>query len=209
MKKFSIVAGLGAALLATSVLAADLPRKSAPAAPAFTRVPAFSWTGFYAGVNAGYGFGGFTGAGSGIFSDPSGFIGGAQIGYNYQMNQMVIGLETDLQYSDVHGKNAAAKGSMPYFGTVRGRLGIAIDRLMPYVTAGYAYGGTDLTVGGNSKTLHHGYVVGGGLEYAFTNNWTAKVEGLYMDLGEKNVLGNTRKIGLESGIVRAGVNYKF
>lgn len=211
MKKFSIVAGLGAALLATSAIAADLPRKSNPVAPAFTRAPAFSWTGFYAGVNAGYGFGGFTGVGSGIFSDPSGFVGGAQIGYNYQVNQMVIGLETDLQYTGVSGKNAAAKGRLPYFGTVRGRLGIAIDRLMPYVTAGYAYGGTNLTVGGagSSSTLHHGYVIGGGLEYAFTNNWTAKVEGLYMDLGEKRVLGNTRKIGLESGIVRAGVNYKF
>lgn len=97
MKKFSIVASLGAALLATSALAADLPRKTAPVAPAYSRVPTFTWTGFYAGVNAGYGFGGFTGRGSGIFKDPSGFIGGGQIGYNHQINQMVIGVEADLQ----------------------------------------------------------------------------------------------------------------
>lgn len=213
MKKFSIVAGLGAALLATSAFAADLPRKSAPVAPAYSRVPTFTWTGFYAGVNAGYGFGAFTGRGSGIFKDPSGFIGGGQIGYNHQINQLVIGVETDLQYSGVSGKNAAgaSKGSIPYFGTVRARAGIAMDRLMPYVTAGYAYGGTELTVGavGTTKTMHHGYVLGAGIEYAFTNNITAKVEGLYMDLGEKSVLGGTRKIGAETGIVRAGVNYKF
>ena len=57
--------------------------------------------------------------------------------------------------------------------------------------------------------MHHGYVVGGGVEYAFSNNVTAKIEGLYMDLGEKSVLAATRKIGFEGGIVRAGVNYKF
>lgn len=213
MKKFSIAASLGAALLATSALAADLPRKTAPVAPAYSRVPTFTWTGFYAGVNAGYGFGGFTGRGSGIFKEPSGFIGGGQIGYNHQINQMVIGVEADLQYSNISGKNAAgaSKGSIPYFGTVRARAGIAMDRLMPYVTAGYAYGGSELTVGavGTTKTMHHGYVLGGGIEYAFTNNITAKLEGLYMDLGEKSVLAGTRKIGAEAGIVRAGVNYKF
>ena len=212
MKKLSIVAGLGAALLATGAIAADLPRKSAPVAPAFSRAPVFTWTGFYVGVNAGYGFGGFTGPGSGIFKEPSGFVGGGQIGYNYQINQMVIGLETDLQYSDIHGTNAGAgsKGRVPYFGTVRARAGVAFDRFLPYLTAGYAYGGSNLTVPGiNTKTTHHGYVVGGGLEYAFTNNVTAKLEGLYMDLGEKSVLAATRKIGFEGGIVRAGVNYKF
>ncbi len=213
MKKFSIVAGLGAALMATSVLAADLPRKSAPVAPAFSRAPIFSWTGFYAGVNAGYGFGSTTGRGAGIFKDPSGFVGGGQLGYNYQINQMVLGVETDLQYSDMNSKDgvAGSKAKVPYFGTVRARLGIAMDRFMPYVTAGYAYGGTNLTVAGvgTTKTMHHGYAVGGGVEYAFTNNWTAKVEGLYVDLSEKSVLGGTRKVGLESGIVRAGVNYKF
>lgn len=212
MKKLSIVAGLGAALLATGAIAADLPRKSAPAAPAFTRAPVFTWTGFYVGVNAGYGFGGLTGPGSGAFKDPSGFVGGGQIGYNYQINQVVVGLETDLQYSDISGTSAAAgsKGRIPYFGTVRARAGVAFDRFLPYLTAGYAYGGSNLTVPGiNTKTMHHGYVVGGGIEYAFSNNVTAKIEGLYMDLGEKSVLAATRKIGFEGGIVRAGVNYKF
>ncbi|KAF0231443.1 MAG: outer membrane protein [Beijerinckiaceae bacterium] len=212
MKKLSIVAGLGAAVLATGAFAADLPRKSAPVAPAYARAPIFTWTGFYVGVNAGYGFGGMTGPGSGIFKDPSGFIGGGQVGYNYQINQVVVGLETDLQYSGISGKSAAvgSKGSIPYFGTVRARAGVAMDRFLPYITAGYAYGGTDLTVpGASTKTMHHGYVIGGGVEYAFTNNITAKVEGLYMDLGEKSVLGATRKIGFEGGVVRAGVNYKF
>lgn len=212
MNKFSIAAGFGAALVAASAFAADLPRKGTPPAPAFTRAPAFTWTGFYVGVNAGYGFGNMTGRGSGIFSDPRGFIGGGQIGYNHQINQFVLGVETDLQYSGMSEKNAASKAAIPYFGTVRARAGVAFDRFLPYVTAGYAYGGsrvTDIGAGRKSTALHHGWVVGGGVEYAFTNNLTAKIEGLYVDLGEKSVLGGTRKVGSESGIIRAGINAKF
>jgi outer membrane immunogenic protein len=216
MTKFSMIAGLGAALLASSAFAADLPRRSAPVAPAFTAAPVFSWTGFYVGANAGYGFGSPTGRGSAVFADTKGFVGGGQIGYNHQINQVVLGLETDLQFTDMHGKNsgvgvAGTKSSLPYFGTVRGRAGIAVDRFLPYLTAGFAYGGSHVTepAVGKSTTTHYGWVVGGGVEYAFTNNITARVEGLYMDLGEKRVLGNTRKYGNESGIIRTGVNYKF
>lgn len=216
MKKLSIAAGLGAALIATTAFAADLPRKSAPVAPVMARVPTFTWTGFYVGVNAGYGFGQYTGRSAPNFKDPSGFVGGGQIGYNYQIGQFVVGAETDLQYADLRARNSAAgvagsKARIPYFGTVRARAGVAIDRFMPYVTAGYAYGGSDVTVPGTGKssTMHHGYVVGGGLEYAFTNNLTAKVEGLYVDLSDKRVLGGAGKIGAEAGIIRAGINAKF
>lgn len=211
MTRTSIAAGLVAAVIATGALAADLPRKGTPAAPAFTRVPTFTWTGFYAGVHGGYGFGDATGRASGIFRDPKGFVGGGQIGYNYQINQIVLGVETDLSYSDMRGKNALSKTRIPYFGTVRARAGVAMDRFLPYITAGYAYGGSrvsELGVG-SSTSLHHGWVVGGGVEYAFTNNLTARVEGLYMDLGEKSVIAGTRKFGAESGIIRAGINAKF
>jgi outer membrane immunogenic protein len=216
MKKLSIVAGLGAALLASTAFAADLPRRSAPVAPAFTAVPTFTWTGFYAGVHAGYGFGDITGRASGIWADPDGFVGGLQAGYNHQINQFVFGLETDLSLSDMRGKQSGAgvvgtRSSVPYFGTVRARAGVAFDRFMPYVTAGFAYGGLKVRepgVGSSSET-GYGYTVGGGVEYAFTNNITARIEGLYVDLGDKAVLGGTRRAGTEFGVVRAGLNYKF
>ncbi|MCA0399425.1 MAG: porin family protein [Proteobacteria bacterium] len=214
MNRKSIIAGFGAALLATGAIAADLPRKGAPAAPvAFTRAPVFSWTGLYAGVHAGYGFGSATGRGSGVFKDPSGFVGGGQIGYNYQMGQFVLGAETDLSFTTMSGKNnvAGTKDKIPYFGTVRARAGVAVDRFLPYLTAGYAYGGSTVRENGvgKSSTLHHGWAAGGGVEYAFTNNLTARIEGLYVDLGDKRVLGGTRKYGAESGVIRAGINAKF
>ncbi|HRE20671.1 MAG TPA: porin family protein [Rhabdaerophilum sp.] len=216
MKKFSIAAGIGFALLASAAVAADLPRKTAPVAPAFRAAPIFTWTGFYAGVNAGYGFGRPTGAGSGIWENTNGFVGGGQIGYNHQFNQFVVGLETDLQGSWMSGKQsgvgaAGDKSRIPYFGTVRARAGFAIDRFMPYVTGGFAYGGSHVVEAGVGKTnnVNYGWVVGGGVEYAFTNNITAKVEGLYVDLADKGVIGGTRKYGNEFGVVRAGLNYKF
>lgn len=216
MKKISLAAGLGAVMLASTAFAADLPRRSAPVAPAFTAVPTFTWTGFYAGVHAGYGFGDVTGRRSGIFGDQDGFVGGAQLGYNHQINQMVLGLETDISLSDMRGKQSGVgvpgtRSSVPYFGTVRARAGVAFDRFMPYVTAGFAYGGLKVREPGvgSSSATSVGYTVGGGIEYAFTNNITARVEGLYVDLADKSVLGGTRRAGSEFGVVRAGVNYKF
>lgn len=215
MNKFSIAAGAGLALIASAAVAADLPRRTAPVAPAFTAAPVFTWTGFYAGVNAGYGFGKPKGAGSGIWDNTDGFVGGGQIGYNQQFNQFVLGIETDLQGTGMSGKQsgtgvAGDKSRIPYFGTVRARAGYAIDRFMPYVTGGFAYGGSHVVNAavGKSDNVNYGWTIGGGVEYAFTNNITAKVEGLYVDLADKGVVGG-RKYGNEFGVVRAGLNYKF
>ena len=214
--KTQLLSGIGALLLATSAMAADLPRKSAPVAPAIRAIPAFSWTGLYAGVNIGYGMGSFTSTAGTQFKDPKGFLGGGQIGYNHQIGQFVAGLETDLDFTQLQGKNSAAgvagaKNTVNYIGTVRGRLGVAIDRFMPYVTAGYAYGGSTVSVPGVGKStpFHNGWVAGAGVEYAFTNNLTARVEGLYVDLADQRVLGGAGKSGAEVGIIRAGINAKF
>lgn len=215
MKKLGIVAGLSAALLATAASAADLGyKKQAPVS--YARAPIFTWTGFYLGANLGYAFGSVKGASGPLFKDPQGVIGGGQIGYNYQIGQTVLGVEADLQAT---GANAGAtaigvagsKVSQPYLGTVRARAGYAMDRFLPYITAGFAYGGMHLRdpALGKSTTTTYGWTVGGGVEYAITNNWTAKVEGLYVDLADKRMLGGAYKAGLNEGIVRAGVNYKF
>ena len=206
-----LVAGAGAAS------AADLPARTAPIAPApmIAAIPVFTWTGFYVGANAGYGWGNVNLNGwANNIGDLDGFVGGGQIGYNYQMGQFVVGLEADLQAADLSsGNNLGLVGvKTDYFGTVRARVGVAFDRFLPYVTGGWAYGNVKTSIGGvgsTDKSHTGGYAVGAGLEYAFTNNWTAKVEYLYVDLGEKSVFNTGVKVGTDFSVVRAGVNYKF
>jgi len=208
MKKIllSTVALIG---LTVTAAAADLPSRHAPAMVAPV-VPVFTWTGFYVGVNAGYGWGNDDNRGFGLVNrgnDDGGFVGGAQLGYNYQMGMFVLGAEADLQYADL-GSNFVVNGvrygsDNDWFGTARVRAGFAFDRFMVYATGGVAYGDSNV-----------GWTAGGGVEYAFTDNLTAKIEGLYvaidgdnrdfLDLRIGGVNGNT-----EFGVVRAGLNYKF
>ena len=233
----SLLAGTAAlAIAASAAQAADLPSRYAPP-PMIAAVPVFTWTGFYVGVNAGYGWNtndnnnyfdpvfGYSGGGS-----DGGFVGGGQIGYNYQMGQFVIGLETDIQYADIGGgRGYVGQGFLgddsndgQWFGTLRARAGFAIDRALVYATCGFAYG--DIGAGrsayvdalgnyiyGSSNGTNTGWVLGGGIEYAFTNNLTAKVEGLYVNLDTKNdnfgAYANNNNA--EFGVVRAGLNYKF
>ena len=210
MKKIllSSVALLG---LATGAMAADLPSRRAPA-PIVAAVPVFTWTGFYAGVNAGVGFnnsddGDIVFRGTTIVGDSdddAGFIGGAQIGYNYQIGSFVVGLEGDIQYADF-GREFTYLGndfeSSDWFGTVRARAGVAFGQALIYGTGGFAFA-DDAT----------GWTVGGGLEYAFTNNLSAKIEGLYVNLENDDDFdfdidgfdGET-----DFGVVRAGLNFRF
>lgn len=223
MKQF-LLATTAFAALGASAFAADLPRRAAP--PVFTPVPVFTWTGFYAGFNAGYGFSTrgndqptviAVPAGAGLFAGPNaagvntlrngvvafpnasnsdGFVGGGQIGYNYQFTPgsgVVIGIEADAQYVDfgrdrnrfafastgaiVPGSlvfNPNGLSSLDYFGTVRGRLGYAFDRTLVYATGGFAYGsggGRDFgQANGASDDFQTGYAVGGGVEFAVTPN---------------------------------------
>ncbi|MEH3145558.1 MAG: porin family protein [Methylobacterium frigidaeris] len=202
--------------LTAAASAADLPRRVAPP-PVFTPVPVFTWTGFYAGFNAGYGFAtddnrnrstvvgvgpatGLVPAGqSAVIAFPGqrssdGFVGGGQIGYNYQFTPgsgIVVGLEADAQYVDFGrdrnrysilttypGNTVAAQqvfnpagiAGLDFFGTVRGRLGYAWDRTLVYATGGFAYGsggGRDFGLPNSSRDdFQTGWTVGGGVEYA-------------------------------------------
>jgi outer membrane immunogenic protein len=186
---------------------------------------------------------------------PNGVIGGGQIGYNWQFapwfgwgNGTVLGLEADFQGSSQRTDGSFGIGpftagavafpavsgtftdKLEWFGTVRGRAGIAFDRWMPYVTGGWAYGNRtfDGTVSipgaagsfSSSNTLTGGWTVGGGFEWAFWQNWTAKFEYLYIDFGNNNsningvVLTTPSAVSFTTShftdnVVRAGVNYKF
>lgn len=216
MKKYLLasVAALGL-VAAGAASAADLPSRKGPIAAPVYMPPAFSWTGFYIGGNAGYGWGNVNANGFANVGDLDGFVGGGQIGYNYQMGQFVLGLEADLQFADLSSGNnlGLLNVKTDYFGTVRARAGVAFDRFMPYITGGWAYGNvkTSIPAIGFSSDRSHtgGFAVGAGLEYAVTNNIIAGVEYLYVDLGEKNIAGAGTKVGTDFSVVRARLSYKF
>jgi outer membrane immunogenic protein len=200
-----------------SASAADIirARRAPPPAPIVT--PVFNWTGFYAGINGGYGWGGSTSFSTPFPSssfDTSGGLVGGTLGYNYQMNQIVFGIEGDIDASWIKGSGIC--GGLPcqtknsWLGTARGRVGYAFDRFMPYVTGGLAVGDVKNTITpiGSASDTRVGWTVGGGLEANLWGPWSAKVEYLYVDLGSgPSVVGSSADF--KTNIVRAGLNYHF
>jgi outer membrane immunogenic protein len=177
--------------------AADLPVRAAP--PVIAMAPIFTWTGFYAGVNAGWGWRDsnrqtviLDGAVPGTLFFPDngdgGFTGGGQIGYNWQFGSFVIGAETDIQWADTGNSEAVAfvpfgapgvfvpgefrNDLSDWFGTVRLRAGVAFDRVLVYATGGLAY-----------TEDNTGWVVGGGVE------WALPVGGLFGSIGSAATFG--------------------
>lgn len=264
-----LAAALAASTIAGSAFAADLPSRKAPPV-VYAPAPIFTWTGLYVGLNAGYtwsgkndisvlttdtGVGGFTGAQvngvlpwavSGAKND--GFIGGGQIGYNWQTGSIVFGLEADIQGVAGAKSNqglfltapafqpvaSSYHRSLDLFGTVRGRVGFTVTpTFLLYATGGLAYGQTKLgfsafgptwgppmAVATSVSKMSVGWTVGAGAEYAFSPNWSAKVEYLYYDLGRLttpaaayvyggNLTTVSTSVRNTGHIVRAGVNYKF
>jgi outer membrane immunogenic protein len=209
MKKILLAALMAG--VATTAFAADLPTRKAPPAPMPAYAPpVFTWTGFYIGVNGGYG----VGMGGGDFGNPDGGFVGGTAGYNYQMGQLVLGLEADWDWSDMSDKGVNFVG--PYKNhiddilTARARLGYAIDRTLLYVTGGYAGADQHVSFPGLASTTswQSGGVIGAGVEYAFTNNISAKAEYLYAPFGsDTSLLG--AKTDLNLSLIRAGLNYKF
>jgi outer membrane immunogenic protein len=264
---------------------ADMPVK-ARALPS----AAPSWTGWYAGVNAGYidslgrtstnavilatdtspanedpNAGNIANTATNQFNNrSSGFLGGAQAGYNYQFSRsFVAGLETDIQGSTLRQNlnvtstegqvggpfwvtTTTVSNRLDYLGTVRGRIGVTpISNLLLYSTGGLAYGGVSSSTqinfnntggavpgssSGSFSDTRFGWTAGGGLEWMFSPNWTARLEYLYYDLGSAKYatggysvdlgLTNFPDRGIQSvgtsttthfngNIVRVGVNYKF
>lgn len=190
--------------------------------------PMFNWTGFYAGLHAGYGWGDihqFDSGGRSPDFDWDGFVGGGTLGYNWQTGAWVFGVEADISWSDIRGRTSSSSGwgcvvsngcinEIDWFGTLRGRVGFAANQSLVYVTGGLAYGrvfgalGNGCGVACVSET-ETGWTAGAGFEWAFAPNWSAKAEYLFVDLG-RSYDGNT-DIGMDSrfNVVRAGINYRF
>jgi outer membrane immunogenic protein len=207
--KLSLAAALSVLTLSGAAMAADLPRRATAAAPYVAPVPVFTWTGFYAGVNAGYGWGSQKGAADADYGSLSGAQVGGTAGYNYQMGQIVLGMEGDMDWSNAKNTKGAYISKQTSIGTVRGRVGYSVDRVLLFTTGGYAGGAVERTASAASASdWHNGYALGAGMEYAITNNVSAKAEYLYTDLASKTDTGVSRA-GLTQNTVRMGVNYRF
>jgi outer membrane immunogenic protein len=195
--------GLGVALAAVSgaASAADL-------VPRWSPIRGYSWQGPYVGANLGYQWGTTTNNPT----EPAGVAGGLQAGYNVQRGQFVFGLETDVQLSDANDRFAPWKFSNPWFGTLRGRGGVALNNVLFYGTVGLAYGtlrGRNTVSNLAQSTTDFGWTAGAGMEVALLGNWTAKAEYLYIDLTDRPFSLTGTNNGLESSLLRFGVNYRF
>ncbi|WP_371930181.1 outer membrane protein [Bradyrhizobium sp. CCGUVB1N3] len=225
--------------------AADLSRPTYVKAPRLEST-LYDWTGFYLGVNAGYGVGrnltsvGFPGT---IFNEtnrlaPLGAVGGGQAGYNWQtgnfgLGNLVLGVETDIQAADltddrgcgIFSLTACSTDGLNYtqrigwFGTVRGRIGLANGPVLSYVTGGFAYGGvrtsiTEIPDSFATSEVRTGWTIGSGVEAALAGNWTGKIEYLYLNLGTQTGVGSllatpaSFSSDLHEHIFRVGLNYR-
>jgi len=209
------------AFTAAAAVAADLPRQMPAKAPAMVPV-GYNWTGFYLGINGGYGWGRSSWDAVGTSTDVSGGMVGLTAGYNWQAmgSPWVFGLEGDIDWTNIKGSSALCGGLIcetqnNWFGTVRGRVGYAWDRFLPYVTGGVAFGDVEANRTGfaGSSDTNVGWTVGAGIEGVLAGNWTAKLEYLYADLGDTTcsavACGTATNVDLQVNIVRAGVNYRF
>jgi len=215
------VAALALLAVSFAARAADVPIKPPYyKGPPRSVVSYYNWTGFYAGINAGYGWGTSDWSAVPASIKPKGALVGGTLGYNWQSGDIVYGIEGDFDWSDVSGSVACAgvltcETSNSCLATFRGRVGYAFDRWLPYITGGGAYGrvkatlsaaGVDLASAASNQL---GWTIGGGLEYAFMGNWSAKLEYLYVDLGGFNAAVVPTNVSFKENIVRAGLKYKF
>jgi outer membrane immunogenic protein len=219
-----LLSGVAMAALIGSASAADLPRRTEQVtkAPAYVTPVAYNWTGLYIGINGGGGWGrsSFDGVpGTGTFTTSGALIGGT-LGYNWQVGQAVFGLETDLDWANFRGSApcglTTCQTSNTFLGTARGRIGLAWDRFMPYVTGGLAYGNIRASAPpfAGASGNRSGWTLGGGLEFALAGNWTAKAEYLYVDLGKLDCgaacgAPAPDRVRLNASVIRAGLNYRF
>jgi len=166
----------------------------------------FSWARPYLGANLGYAWGSV----ANNPTKPSGFVGGVQAGYNWQNGAFVFGLEGDIQATGAEETFAPWKFSNPWFGTVRGRAGFAFNNILFFGTGGLAFGELRATTFGVSEShTNAGWTLGAGAEMGIAQNWSAKIEYLYVDLANSNFVITGASNGYRFGLIRAGVNYRF
>jgi outer membrane immunogenic protein len=229
-----ILSAAALAGLTGHALASDLPSTKSPPPPVFTAAPiAFTWTGFYGGIEGGGGFANTRGALNvkGAGATPytartnSGLLGGV-VGYNQQFGSFVLGVEGNAdgvfggRRTTLVNNAYNVRESSAYDADVRGRVGYAIDRALLFAAGGVAFGNFNTAYSGatlaapaifNSQRV--GWTVGGGMDYAFTNNIVGRAEYRFTDLGSANFTnaasGVADKTKYQSNAALLGIMYKF
>ena len=206
MSKFAFAAVALVAAGATTAHAADMPYRSRAPYTVAQPLNAYSWAGPYLGATLGYEWGSVSNTGA----KPSGIAGGVTGGYNWQSGNIVFGLEGDLQGTGADDRFATYKFSNPWFGTARGRIGYAFNNVLLYGTAGLSFGSLEAERNGLQQTQTSvGWTAGVGAEVGIYQNWTAKIEYLYVDLSKNTYTLTGTDSALSFGTVRIGVNYHF
>ena len=236
-----VLTGAGQAFAAD--MPAPYPAPQPPGSYYPAKAP-FNWGGFYVGVNGGYGFGTSSWNAPAITTLPPspavasgpfnlrGALAGGTLGLNLQVNALVFGVEADGDWTNLNGNSsycssvaigatagATCQTKSPIFGTLRARFGYAFGRVLVYGTGGIA--DAEVQAGFNPPATfdsadNFGWTAGAGVEFAFVDSWTAKVEYLYAALGTMTC--NTKAncgtsvpvtVSLNENIARVGINYRF
>jgi len=234
MNKFFVTAisVLAAATAMSAANAADMAAK----APTYKAAPAqlgYSWSGFYVGGLAGYGWGTGTHCDTNCIGvpnvDPKGWNAGVTLGHNWQLANWVLGVEGDWSWANMKGSSPNIPGfgclgscgtKIKSFETIRGRVGYAFDRFLPYLTAGVAFTQLEGSIGSpvqsSGSTTKSSFTAGGGVEYGFLPNWSAKLEYLYVSKLGNFIYDSIPVCSVGCSVsnvhyneVRLGVNYRF
>lgn len=235
MRKFLLGSVALVALIASPAMAADLPLK----APPVIQPEAWSWTGFYIGAHVGslWGTKDIRIASGDALVDSqtaiNGWLGGGQIGYNYQVARWVWGIEAQFSWANADGAslcNVVAINNCfvhaNWLGTVAGRLGWTIDHALVFVKGGGAWVHDkyetniegDQTTTATASETRWGWMFGTGVEYAFTPNWSGKIEYDYLDFGTRNIVfANAVNAAIDAPVtikerihlIKFGINYRF
>lgn len=217
----SLLAAAGLALGAQSASAADLGRP-AYKAPAPAVVAAYNWSGFYLGGHVGGAWSSEEARdiANGVIgsTDPDGFIGGLQVGYNWQADRWVFGIEGDWSWSGADGSTMLSgpttfSSDHNWYATLTGRVGYAWDNWLWYVKGGAAWSDMEYRFGGfgTLSDTRVGWTVGTGVEWALAPQWSAKLEYNFLDFGKDtfNFAAGPVDVDTHVHLVKAGINYRF
>jgi len=200
-----VASGIAACLLSAPAVAADIGQ-----APVYTPPPQasyssqFDWSGPYAGVTAGYGWGHFN-----VGGDVDGLVGGAYAGFNHQFGSGVYGIEMDGVVSGADGSSALSP-EVDWLSTVRLRAGHAKDNFLFYGTGSLALAGASLSAAGVSDSnVHFGWTLGAGVEAALTDRIIARLEYQYVNLNDRNYSVGPTSTDFDMNTLRVGLGLKF
>lgn len=236
MLRKALLAAVSVAALTSAASAADLPSRKAPVYAPVAAAPIFTWTGFYVGVNGGYGWSsdkyglGVTTVGYlPTKTKADGWFVGGTAGYNWQFaNNLVVGVEGDYDWAGLKNSalcngiaGTACKTKIDALGSLRARLGYAMGNTLVYATGGLGYEHLKASIAdpvggyfGASNKSRWGWTLGAGVEYALTRNWSVKGEYMYYNFGKKNYTFDAAALEIgraknDIHTVKLGVNYRF